>query len=536
MEGVSAEASSIAGHLGLDNLVVFYDDNHITIDGETALAFSEDVGKRYEAYGWFVQRDRRARPRADPRRARHARSPHKGKPSLHRRAHAHRQRLAEQARHDGGARRAARQGRGRADQEGTWAAIREKHFFVPGGGLRALHGARGGAREGARRLERARRRVAQGQRRARRAARRLRDEDGPGEPLRGAPQGASRRRTTRRATSRARSSRSSRSSCRRSSAARPTSRPRRRRSSRTAGASGRGKFAGRNIHFGIREHGMGAVVQRHGALGRHHPVRRDVPHLQRLHAPGDPPLGARASSSASGSSRTTRSSSARTGRRTSRSSSSGRSASSRTSTSCARPTRSSAPRRGRIAMHAQGRPDGDRAHAAEAPDDQARRVLRSERRAQAARTSRRRRPAASRTASSSRRAASSSSRSARASELEAEGKKVRVVSALLPRGVREAGRRLPRHGAAARACRRCSIEAGRTPPWRVDRRRRRPRDRHRPLRRERAGQGPRREVRLHGRRGDRHDPRLVALRREEKRTKRSGRSGSGDREKLQFTS
>lgn len=54
MEGVSAEASSIAGHLGIDNLVFFYDDNKITIDGETDLSFSEDVAKRYEAYGWAV--------------------------------------------------------------------------------------------------------------------------------------------------------------------------------------------------------------------------------------------------------------------------------------------------------------------------------------------------------------------------------------------------------------------------------------------------------------------------------------------------
>jgi transketolase len=55
MEGVSCEAGSLAGHLGLDNLIFFYDDNKITIDGETSLAFSEDVGKRYEAYGWSVQ-------------------------------------------------------------------------------------------------------------------------------------------------------------------------------------------------------------------------------------------------------------------------------------------------------------------------------------------------------------------------------------------------------------------------------------------------------------------------------------------------
>src|SRR5690606_12568590 len=54
MEGVAAEASSLAGHLGLGRLIVFYDDNQITIDGRTDLAFSEDVAKRYEAYGWHI--------------------------------------------------------------------------------------------------------------------------------------------------------------------------------------------------------------------------------------------------------------------------------------------------------------------------------------------------------------------------------------------------------------------------------------------------------------------------------------------------
>ncbi len=52
MEGVSCEASSLAGHLGLDNLLFFYDDNKITIDGSTDLAFSEDVAARYASYGW----------------------------------------------------------------------------------------------------------------------------------------------------------------------------------------------------------------------------------------------------------------------------------------------------------------------------------------------------------------------------------------------------------------------------------------------------------------------------------------------------
>lgn len=53
-EGVSAEASSLAGHLGLDNFILIYDSNNISIDGDTNLAFSEDVLKRYEAYGFDV--------------------------------------------------------------------------------------------------------------------------------------------------------------------------------------------------------------------------------------------------------------------------------------------------------------------------------------------------------------------------------------------------------------------------------------------------------------------------------------------------
>ena len=55
-EGVSGEASSIAGHQQLGNLTLIYDDNDISIEGDTDVAFSEDVAARYEAYGWHVQR------------------------------------------------------------------------------------------------------------------------------------------------------------------------------------------------------------------------------------------------------------------------------------------------------------------------------------------------------------------------------------------------------------------------------------------------------------------------------------------------
>lgn len=54
MEGVSGEACSLAGHLGLGKLIALYDDNHISIDGSTDVSFTEDVSKRFEAYGWHV--------------------------------------------------------------------------------------------------------------------------------------------------------------------------------------------------------------------------------------------------------------------------------------------------------------------------------------------------------------------------------------------------------------------------------------------------------------------------------------------------
>ena len=55
VSGMSGEGASLAAHWGLGKLIVFYDDNHISIDGHTDISFTEDVKARYDAYGWHTQ-------------------------------------------------------------------------------------------------------------------------------------------------------------------------------------------------------------------------------------------------------------------------------------------------------------------------------------------------------------------------------------------------------------------------------------------------------------------------------------------------
>lgn len=82
MEGVQSEAASLAGHLKLDNIVYFYDDNSITIDGETKLSYSENVEKRFTGYGWHVEHADGNDPGSIESAIKKCATGNKGKPSI----------------------------------------------------------------------------------------------------------------------------------------------------------------------------------------------------------------------------------------------------------------------------------------------------------------------------------------------------------------------------------------------------------------------------------------------------------------------
>ncbi|MBN1254271.1 MAG: transketolase [Deltaproteobacteria bacterium] len=82
MEGVAAEACALAGHLGLGKLIVLFDDNRVSLAGSTALTFTEDVGKRFEAYGWHVQHVEDGNDLAAVDAALHAAKDEASRPSL----------------------------------------------------------------------------------------------------------------------------------------------------------------------------------------------------------------------------------------------------------------------------------------------------------------------------------------------------------------------------------------------------------------------------------------------------------------------
>ena len=342
-EGVASEASSLAGHLGLGKLIAFWDDNHISIEGDTALVVHR--GRRRALRGL-----RLARP--EPRRG-HRAGPHRGgagqRPRGHRpaepdrRPHAHRPRLAEQAGHARRARRAA----GRRGDQAHQGGLR---LPEPGAVLRR--------RRGARALPRLRSSAARSPRRSGASASRPTAADLPAEAAEFERILAAQ-------------------------AARRLGRRRARRRARTAGMIATRKASQDVIQWAAAQVPelvggsadlapstltliKGARQRRARRLRRPQPalrhprarhgrdrqrphaarpagVRRRLLHLQRLHEGVAAPGRDHAASRPSSCSRTTRSAWARTARRTSRSSSSRRCARRRTSTSCA-PRASTRPR------------------------------------------------------------------------------------------------------------------------------------------------------------------------------------------------
>ena len=249
--------------LGLGRIVYLYDNNHIQLDGPDASeSDTEDVVKRFEAYGWHTQTVDDANDldavRGGDRRG-HRRG---GAPVAHLGALDHRVALAQQAGHPEGARLAAGRGRGPPDQGGHGLGPRQA-LLRARRGLRALLPGR---------------RAARSCRPSGRSASRRGRTRTPSWPPSGTPPGPRRRSRCPAWPRRCRTWKvgddehrhalgrpegrwpPSRTSCRRWSAAPPTCRSRRRPSSPAATSSTTSEDPGRNIKFGVREHGMGGAV------------------------------------------------------------------------------------------------------------------------------------------------------------------------------------------------------------------------------------------------------------------------------------
>ena len=306
MEGVAYEAASLAGHLRLGKLIYLYDQNHITLDGGADLdASPRTSAARFAAFGWHVhhgrrrQRHRRGRAALDEARADHATGPRSSLVRTH---------IGFGSPHKQDTLRRHGNPLG-ADEV---AATKEALGWPTN---RRLLSARGGARATSARRSTAAARRRSGMADALRRLRARRTPTLAAEFVQRAQAGelpdgwdAGLPRPGSRATSRSRRAwRREATHCQAlaakiptSSAARPTSTPRptrrsraratsrtrtsARRQRRRARSAARSSYAGRNIHFGIREHAMGALRQRHGRPRRRDPLRRDLPRLLRLHA------------------------------------------------------------------------------------------------------------------------------------------------------------------------------------------------------------------------------------------------------------
>ena len=273
MEGVASEAASLAGHLQLSNLCWIYDDNHITIEGHTELAFTEDVAERFQGYGWATP-PRRRRQRLRGRRPRRSRAfqATDDRPTLIRGQERHRLRLAAQGR---APRKAHGEPLGEEEVKADQARLRlAGGRAVPGARRRQASastrrlGARGA--QAARGLGRDLDALRRGRSRARRASSSSCgagelpdgwDADIPSFPA--DAKGIATREASGKVAERHRADAAL--------ADRRLGRPRAldqdhagvRRRRR---ASSPDDYGGRNLHFGIREHAMGADRQRHGRL------------------------------------------------------------------------------------------------------------------------------------------------------------------------------------------------------------------------------------------------------------------------------